>query len=76
MQMMLSKYEKQDGKWVQTRNEKKEITWEHYQNYTGAVDFFRNLGGTEHVTVNNGLVTEIVSVSPCGNLKTVAEFSE
>ena len=52
------------------------INEEKYNNMTSkeAINFFRNLGGTEKVTRKGGRVTRLVSTSPSGELRTIRAF--
>ena len=55
----------------------KTITEEKYYNMTSkeALNFFRNLGGTEKVTRKSGRITKLVSTSPSGELRKIRTFT-
>ena len=68
------------NKYVTIDKVTKTIDEEKYNNMTSkeAINFFRNLGGTEKVTRKGGRVTRLVSTSPSGELRKIRtfEFSE
>lgn len=54
-----------------------EISLKTYERITSdeTITWFENLGGKEIVYKDkNGLITELVSVSPCGTMKSIREF--
>lgn len=54
-----------------------EISLETYERITSdkTIKWFEDLGGREIVHKDgNGLITELVSVSPCGTMKSIREF--
>ena len=68
------------NKYVTTDKVIETIDEERYNNMTSkeAINFFRNLGGTEKATRKGGRVTRLVSTLPSGELRTIRtfEFSE
>ena len=74
------KFDYDTNKYVTIDKVIRTINEEKYNNMTSkeAINFFRNLGGTEKVTRKGGRVTKLVSSSPSGELRTIRtfEFSE
>ena len=73
-------YDYNTNRYVTLNKVIKTIDEERYNNMTSkeAINFFRNLGGTEKVTRKGGRVTRLVSTSPSGELRKIRtfEFSE
>lgn len=74
-------YEKIDGsnKWIEVDRKSKIITGQHYMNIIDAIDFFRNLGGRETVSMGYTYVgyipVELKSINPDITVKVVRTFN-
>ena len=63
--------------WKINEVREEQIDLETYERITSkeTIEFFENLGGQEIIFRDcNGLINELVSVSPCGTMKSVREF--
>ena len=73
-------YEKKDGsnKWIEVEMTNEVITGQHYMNIIDAIDFFRNLGGRETVSMGHTSVgyipIELKSINPDVTVKVVRTF--
>lgn len=73
-------YTKERGRWIETSNTTEEISLEQYMNIIDSIPFFKNLGGSEKVKVTSvvgpgQIPTEIESISPDRNTKTIRKFT-
>lgn len=74
------RYEKKAGsnKWVEVERTNEVITGQHYMNIIDAIDFFRNLGGRETVSMGYTSVgyipVELKSINPDVTVKVVRTF--
>ena len=69
------KLEKKGNNWESKGIISKEVTEEFYDKYINASEFFKNIGGTERLKINNG-VTILTSISPDKKNKTIAIFTK
>lgn len=73
-------YIKEGSKWIIEDQEESKINFEFYFNVIDprAIQFFRNLGGTERVTLNytgKGYIpVKVVSTNPSRDRRTIYEF--
>lgn len=72
------RFKKFGSRWVKTEEKTSAITAEYYCNTIDAVWFFRNLGGSERVTMNytkkGYLPIKVNSINPSRDEKTVITF--
>lgn len=74
-------YEKIDGsnRWIEVDRKNKVITGQHYMNIIDAIDFFRNLGGRETVSMGYTSVgyipVKLKSINPDITVKIVRTFN-
>jgi hypothetical protein len=76
--VVIRNYEKRGSRWSEIDSMTEEVTPAYYCNTVDAVPFFRNLGGSERVTMNytkRGYIpVEISSISPDRQKKSVRRF--
>ena len=75
-----TKYYKRGNKWIEKEGEKmiETVPGNYYMNMIDAIPFFRNLGGSERVTMGYTLAgyipVQLSSISPDGKEKIVRKF--
>lgn len=71
-------YKKHGSKWIETESETKHVDFIHYVNIVEAIPFFRNLGGSETVTMGytkkGYLPIKIINTSPSREDRSIYHF--